>query len=175
MAEFEALDLRLHAGRLDAPGHLAQHVGGREKRPVAEIERTAIEGADLRPEFLDMRNALRGAGHVRARPARSGVRGIEDKVAAHAGGQVDDDVGVRRADRADRLAIERGIARGLAGRGIAHMQMHDRGARSVRLQGRVGDLPRGHRNGRMLADRVAGPGHGAGNDDFRIQDSRSVL
>ena len=55
VTEFEALDLRLHAGRLDAPCHLAQHVGGRKKRPVAEIERTAVECADFRQKLLDMR------------------------------------------------------------------------------------------------------------------------
>ena len=74
MTELEALDLRLHPGRLDPPCHLAQKLGGRQKSAVAEIERTAIECANLRPELLDMCDPGGGVGHVRPGPARGRVR-----------------------------------------------------------------------------------------------------
>ncbi len=53
------------------------------------------------------------------------------------------DVGSRIADALDDLAIERGIARGRAGFGIAHMDMRDRGARLRRLDRGGRDLARG--------------------------------
>ena len=45
--------------------------------------------------------------------------------------------------------------------------MHDRRAGRVRFERRIGDLARRDRNRRMLADRVAGAGDGAGDDDVR--------
>jgi hypothetical protein len=95
MAELEALDLGLDPRRLDAPRHLAQQVRGGEKRAIAEIERAAIEGADLGPKLFDMGDALGRAGHISSRPARGRMGGIEEKIAAHAGGEIDDDVGAR--------------------------------------------------------------------------------
>ena len=169
--QLEALDLRLHADRLDAPGHLAQDPLGCEKRPLAEVERAAIEGADLGQKLLDMRDAFGGARHVGARPARPGICGIEKEVAAHAGGEIDDDVDARRADETDRLAVKRRIARRLAGLGIAHMQVHDRRARAAGLERRFANLARRHRDRGVLAGRVAGAGHGAGNDDVLVQSS----
>ena len=89
-------------------------------------------------------------------PAGRRVVRIEDEVAAHAGGEVDDDVDARTADQLHRLAIVLELAPGLAGGGVADMKMGDGGARLGRLDRRVGDLARRHRNGRMLADGVAG-------------------
>ena len=72
------------------------------------------------------------------------------------------------ADMADGFAIKGWIPRGLAGLGVAHVQMDDRRAVARRLQRRIGDLARGDGNGGMLADRVARAGDGAGYDDLII-------
>ena len=70
------------------------------------------------------------------------------------------------ADALDDLAIEIDAAGALAGLGVAHMAMNHGGAGGGRLERGIGDLLGGHGNGRMLADRVAGAGHGAGDDDI---------
>jgi hypothetical protein len=95
MAELQTLDLRLDPCRLDAPRHPAQHIGGRQKSAVAEVERAAIEGADLGPERLEMGDALGRARYVGAGPARRRIGGIEEKIAAHPSGKIDDIVGAR--------------------------------------------------------------------------------
>ena len=116
-----------------------------------------------------MGNALGAVGEIGARPGGARVGGIEDEIAAHAGGEVDDDIDARIADMRDRLAVERRVARGLAGLGVAHMEMDDRRALARRLERRIGDLTRRYGNRGMLADRVAGAGDRAGNDDFGVQ------
>ena len=64
MAELEGLDLGLDARGLDALRHLAQDVGGGEEGAVAEIERAAIERADLGAQLLDVDDALGAVRHV---------------------------------------------------------------------------------------------------------------
>ena len=59
----------------------------------------------------------------------SGALGAaEHEVAAHPGGQVDHDVDVGRADPLDHLAVQLGVARALAGLGVAHVDVDDRRA-----------------------------------------------
>ena len=74
----------------------------------------------------------------------------------------------------DGLAIVLELAPGLAGFGIANMQMRDGSAGLGRLDGGVGDLLGRHRNGRMLADRIARAGHGAADDDVLVHGAVSL-
>ena len=50
----------------------------------------------------------------------------EHHVAAHAGGEVDDDVDVRVADPLDDLGVQLGGASADAGVGVADVDVHDR-------------------------------------------------
>ena len=70
--------------------------------------------------------------------------------------------------RSTTSAIEIDTAGALAGLRIAHMAVDDGRAGGGRFERRIGDLLGRDRNGRMLADRVAGAGHGAGDDDFGV-------
>ena len=91
-----------------------------------------------------MREPLLRAGHVGAvrveRERR--IDAAEHEVAAHPGGQVDDRVDVGGAHALDHLAVELDVARAAARRGIAHVDVDDRGAGAGRLDRRVGDLGR---------------------------------
>jgi hypothetical protein len=171
MAELEALDLGLDADGLDALRHLAQEVAGGHEQAVAEVEGAAVERADLRSQFLDMGDALGRIGHVGAAATLGGVFWVKEEVAAHAGGEVDDDIDAAVTDALHGFAVVLELAAGLAGLGVAHMKMRDGGARLGRLDRRLGDLFRRHRNGRVLADRVAGAGHGAADDDVLVHGS----
>ena len=137
MAELETFDLRLDACVADARRHFAQDVRRRQEGAIAEIERAAVERANFGPQFLDMGDALGGARHVGSRPAAIGMRGVEEEIPAHARGKIDDDVDARLPDVADGFAVERRVARGLAGVGIAHVQMDDRRAGARRFQRRI--------------------------------------
>ncbi len=77
-----------------------------------------------------MGEALGGAGHVGAglggRQRRFGR--AEREIAAHAGGEVEHHVDAESADVLDDLGVEIGVARGLAGGGVADVDMGDGGA-----------------------------------------------
>ena len=81
----------------------------------------------------------------------------------------------RGAHPLDHLAVELQPPRGLAGRGIADMDVRDRGPGLRRLDRGRGDLLGRHRDRRMPADGVAGTGHGAGDDDLAVHDGRPSL
>ena len=100
--------------------------------------------------------------------AAPGLVGVGDVVAAHAGGEVEDHVHARGAHALDHLAVELQAARGLAGLRVADMDMGDRGPGLGRLDRGAGDLLRRYRYRRMLADRVARPGHGAGDHNLGV-------
>ena len=155
-------------------GALAQIVrrGDVDHVAVAEIQRAAIERADLRQQLLDMGQALDRADHIGRRAGLGRLVVAHFEIAAHAGGEIDHHVGVAAADALDHFAVELDIAAALAGLGIAHMAMGDGGARLGRLDRRVGDLLRRDRNCRMLAHGVAGAGDGAGDDDFIVHGNR---
>ncbi len=53
----------------------------------------------------------------------------EHHVAAHTGGELEHHVDIRIADALGHLTVERDVAARLARLGVAHMAMHDRGAR----------------------------------------------
>src|SRR5262249_26038935 len=96
------------------------------------------------------------------------LAGADLDIAAHARSEIDDHRLVLGADALDDLGIEFDIARTLAGLWIAYMAMDHGSAGIGRLERGIGDLLWCDRNRRMLADRVAGAGHGASDDDFRI-------
>ena len=156
---------------LDALGAVAEHVGGADvdQAALAEVEAAAVERADVGQQLLDVLEPLDAADQVGALDEGRRVLRVEHQVAAHAGGGVDDDVDVAGADPLHRLAVERDLARALAGLRVAHVDVHDRGARPRRgdardsaicsgVTGTCSDLP----------DGVAGAGEGTGDDDLAV-------
>ena len=110
----------------------------------------------------------RSAGPAQHR-IRAGLRRVllvVEEARARAGGQIDQDVGILRADALDRLAVERLVHAGLGGLGIAHMDVHDRGAGLGGIEAGVGDLLGRDGHGRVLAGGVGRAGHRAGNHHF---------
>ena len=96
------------------------------------------------------------------------LAGAEHHVAAHARRQIDHHVDVGRTDAVDDFPVKAHVPRGLARLRIAHMDMRDRRARLGRLDGSVGDLFGRDGHAGMFARRVAGPGDGAGDENFAI-------
>ena len=135
---------------------------------VAEIEGAAIEGAYLRPQFLDVHEALERPDQVGIGSRDFRVVSTKLEIAAHAGGQIDDDIRIAAAKMFDDFSIELGVAAPLAGIRIAYMDMGDRGAGLGRLDCRIRDLTRRHWNRRMLANRIPRTRYGAGDDHFAV-------
>ena len=154
---------------------LLAQLGGRlddDGVAVAEVQRAAVQRADFGAEFLHMDQPLLRAHAIRAGAEVEGLlAGAHLHVAAHAGGEVDDDFLVLGADALHHLGVIFDLAGALAGRGFAHVAVHDGGAGAGRLQRGIGDLLRRHRNGRVLADGVARAGDGTGDDDFGLHGS----
>ena len=106
------------------------------------------------PEFIVLRSSVQMSGRSAAicstrasgtheRGAGPGDRRIVlrgHEASAGAGREVEDQILVAGADALDDLAIEVKLHRRAPGRGIAHMDMRDGGARLRRLQAGVGDL-----------------------------------
>ena len=69
-----------------------------------------------------------------------GSSGFEVQVAAHARGRVDHHVDAAVAQPLDDLAVERHLARAVAGARIPHVDVHDGGAGPRRLDAGLGDL-----------------------------------
>ncbi|ABA52551.1 hypothetical protein BURPS1710b_A2129 [Burkholderia pseudomallei 1710b] len=177
VARVEDLELRLHAQRLDPLRARAQLRGRRhvDVIAVAEIQRAAIERADLGQQFLDMHEPRQPADEVRALAEAHRVLARADlEIAAHAGRQIDDDVDVGRADPVDHLAVQPRIAAAAPRERIAHVAMRDRRARLRGLDRRIGDLlgRDGYRG--MLANGVARTRHRACHNHFLIHRCRLV-
>ena len=136
VAGVEDLDLGPHAELSDLPRHRAQHRRRVRHHVVAlgEVHRAAVERADLGQQLRDVGEPLGRAGHVGALGSRRKRRlgTAEHEVAAHARGEVEDDVDVGRADPLDDLAVERRVARRPAGLRVADVDVHDRRARARR-------------------------------------------
>ncbi len=124
-----------------------------------------------------MRQPLARADHVGPRGVERErmFAGAEDDVAPHPGGEIEDHVDARGADALDDLAIEGHVAGRLAGRGVAHMDMGDRRPRLGRLDRGRRDGFRRHRHAGVPAERVAGSGDGAGDEDFAVHGAISVI
>ena len=78
------------------------------------------------------------------RQRRAGA--AQHEVAAHARGEVDHGVDVGAAQPLDHGAVERDVARAAARLRVAHVDVHDRGAGARRVERRVRDLLRRHRD-----------------------------
>ena len=173
MAGVEHLELRPHAELADPRRHRAQHPGRVHHHVVAargEVHRPAVERADLGQQLLDVREPLGRADHVGARLVGRQRRLVaaEHEVAAHAGGEVQDDVDVGRADPLDDRAVERRVAGAAAGLRVADVDVRDRRARARRLDRRVGDLLGRDRHVLAPAGGVAGARDGAGDEDLPV-------
>ena len=115
-----------------------------------------------------MGQALDRADHVAGRSLLGRI-GIGDlQIAAHASGQIDDDVGAAIADAVHHFAVELDPTAGLTAAGLSHMHMGDGRASLGSLDGGFGDFLRANRNGRVLADRVAGASDCTGDDYFSV-------
>jgi hypothetical protein len=113
---------------------------------------------------------LRGARHVgRVRvQGQWRVLATEHQVATHARGQVQHHVHVRRTDALHDLAVERHVARALAGGWVAHVDVSDGGPGRSGLYRRVGDLPRGDRHQLAGVRRVAHTGDCTRDEDVGV-------
>ena len=119
-----------------------------EHAEKSKIHRTHVQGCDLRlvgrrrPDPLVHRHGRRAAG-----------------------GQVDHAVRALLDDLEKRREGFRALI-GLAGLGIARVQMHDRGPGFGGIDRGVGDFLRRHGQGLRHRGGVDRAGHGAGDDDF---------
>ena len=155
----------------NALGAGAQGGGGGDvnRVAVAKIERAAVQGADFGQQLLHMDEARHGANQVGVGAEVGGVLACADfQIAAHAGGQVDDDVYARITDAVHHLGIEGRVAAEFAGLGVAYMAVHHGGAGLGGLYRRCRNLRGRDWNGRVLADGVARAGQCAGNDDVGV-------
>ncbi len=108
-------------------------------------------------------------GHVGGRVERQRrFDSAEHEIAAHAGGEVDHDVGARRADALDDLPVQRRIAAALARLRVPDVNVRDRSPGLGRLDRGRGDLLRGHRHAIAPAGSVADAGDGAGDEDLPV-------
>ena len=122
-----------------------------------------------------MGESLGGAGQVGAGARGHGVFAVaEDQVAAHSGGEVEDDVGSGVADAADGFAIEFGVAGGLAGLGVADVNVGDGGAGFGGGDGGFGNLRRSDGNEVAASGGVARAGEGASDEDVGLHGGRGV-
>ena len=158
LAGVEDLELRAHPELLHAPRHRPQHPRRVDHHVLAaggEVHRAAVERADLGEELLDVGEALAGAGHVGGLRVQFQRRlgTPEHEVAAHARGQVEHDVDVGRADPLDGGAVERRVAGAAPARGVANVEVGDRGARPRGLDRGVRDLLGRHRDVRAARRR----------------------
>ena len=136
---------------------------------IAEVQRAAIEGADFRQQFFDVSQAGQRADQVGVRAELHRVlAGADFQVAAHAGGEVDDDVDVGLADALHHFAVQRHVTAELAGLWVTHVAMHHGGAGLGGFHGRRSDLFRGDRHVRASGGRVASTGECAGDDDVVV-------
>src|SRR5882762_1671068 len=137
VAGIEYFELRLHPQVLGNGGALAQIVrrGNVGAVPVAKIQRAAIERGDVGTirafvaEIDDVAHPIL-LGHEVAAGSRRVLQTMiaDDDVAAHAAGEVDDDVDLALADALDDLAVVPGLHAECAGLGIANVDVNDGGA-----------------------------------------------
>src|SRR6202050_666454 len=88
------------------------------------------------------------------------------EIAAHASRQIEDDAAALLPDPVDDFAKKRGISARRTGTWIPDVKMDDGGAGRLAMEGRGGDLRRCHGHIPILADRVGGAGHGAGDENL---------
>src|SRR5690606_30487075 len=173
VAGVEDLQLRLHAQLADARRAGPHHVRGRDvdAGALAEVEGAAVQSADLRAQDLDVRESLSLIHQVRAVDGDRGVLRVDDEVAAHAGGHVDDGIDVRGADEAGDLRVELRLAGALLRLRVADVDVDDGGAGAGRGDAGVRDLLRSDGDVLGLAGGVARTREGAREDDGAVHDA----
>ena len=113
-----------------------------------------------------MAHALFLADEVRTGRRRIGQSLVTDAdVAAHAAGQIDDDVDLALADALDDFAVVARLHAEDPALRVAHVDMHDGGAGMRRVDRRLRDLLRSHRAVRALRELGVIAGDGAGDED----------
>ena len=152
-------------------GHRAQHlrrVGHHVVAAGGEVHRAAVERADLRQQLLDVRQPLgrRRPCRCRRRRAAAATRAPPStRSPPMPAVRLSTTSTSRGADPLDDLAVERGIARALAGLGVAHVDVRrpprrpgpPRSPTSAICSGVTGTCP-------TAADRVARAGDRAGDE-----------
>ena len=174
MAGVKNFQLGFDAQFGDAFGPRAQRNRGGDVNgvAVAKVEGAAIQGADFGQQLLDMDQPRQGADQVGVGAELCGrFAGSDFQVAAHAGGQVDDDVHARIADAVHHLGVQGRVAAELARLGVAHVAVHHGRTGLGRLDCGSGDLRGGDGHMRAFASGVSGAGQGAGDDDVGVHNS----
>ena len=139
---------------------------------VTEVQRAAVQGADFRQQFFHMSQAGQRADQIGVGTELHGVFAAADlQVAAHAGGEVDDDVDVGLTDALHHFAVQRHVTAELAGVRVAYMAVHHGGAGLGGFYGGGGDLSGGDRHVRASGGRVASTGECAGDDDVMVHEA----
>ena len=177
IAGVENLELRFDAEVAQDGGAAAQIVGRGDVGAVAvaEVEAAAVERGDvgavesLLAQLDDVAHALLLADEVGARGGSILEPVLADAdVAAHAAGEVDDDIDAAFADALDDLAIVAGgHAEGPRLR-IAHVNVDDGGAGARRRECRIGDLRRADGAVGIAGDLGIIPGDRTRDDDVGI-------
>ena len=167
LTHVETLQLRLDAQFLSPPRHPGQIPGPVDHHAVPpEVHRAAVDGADLRQQLHDVAEALLRADEVRAGAILVGILVRAMEHAAHAGGEVEDDVRLVVADNLHDPAEQVRLAGADARLRIAHVDVDDGRASLGGGDGVGGDLLGGHRDVRAAAHRVPSAGQRASNGDW---------
>src|SRR5882757_2101962 len=170
VAGIEDLQLRFHPELLDALRADPQHVRGGdvELAALAEVQRAAVQGADVRQQLLDVRQPVQPVDQVGSVHRLERVLLVDHQVATHPGGQVDHHVDAAVLDPPDHLPVQRDLPGWAAGLDVPDVDVHHRRAGVGRLDRRGGDLLRGDRYELAAPDGVAGAGERTGNDHFTV-------
>lgn len=104
-----------------------EHVRGGDVQiaAVAEVQGAAVERADVRQQVLDMGEAFQPADQVGAGQLPQRGVGVDHQIAAHPGGQIDDDIGAGLLDPLDDLPVQARVAGGCAGLRLTDVDVHD--------------------------------------------------
>ena len=152
-------------------GHIAQEAGRVHHHIIGlvKVHRAAIQRANFRPAFNDMRHTFGGPRHVGfGRHAIHRLGSVKHQIAAHAGGQVQDHIGAAVANALGDFAVKRKVARRLAGFGVAHMAMHHGRARLGGINGRCRNLLGAARHMGGFVLRATRSGDSTGDENFAV-------
>src|SRR5581483_7833875 len=175
IAGIEHFQLGLHPQVAQNRGTLTKVVRRRDVSAVtvAEVETAAVERGDIGTvePLVAQVDYMAHAVFLTAEVGSFGRRVLQSVVtdadiAAHAAGEVDDDVDLAFADALYHFTVVTCLHAEGARFGVAHMNVHDRGACLGRLDGGIGNLL--GRNGAVGAPGDLGvvAGDGTGDDDI---------
>ena len=164
VAGVEDLELGQRARRVHARGHHLDAARRVDHGTAAEPLRVEVEGADLGLELDHMLGANLRRGQHRARPGLGRLVVAGDEAAAGAGGEIDDEVGIAATDALHHLAVVFELHAGLAGVGLAHVDMADGGPCLGGTDAGVGDFLRRDGQVGIVRARRERAGDGAGEN-----------